>query len=102
MQYSFTMTSRMIFLTGLCLLSLCGLLFLLGVEIGKKLPARTRALMPATMATNPAAMNAVVCPAPAAPTPMPTLAPAPAAYAVPAAVAPPELVLSPSLSPTSR
>ena len=36
MQYTLTLTTRMLTLAGICLLSLFVLLFLLGVEIGKK------------------------------------------------------------------
>ncbi|MFT7325284.1 MAG: hypothetical protein ACI90C_000879 [Rhodoferax sp.] len=36
MQYTLTLTTRMLTLAGICLLTLFVLLFLLGVEIGKK------------------------------------------------------------------
>ena len=36
MQYTLTLTSRMLTLAGICLILLFVLLFLLGVEIGKK------------------------------------------------------------------
>lgn len=41
MQYTFSMTSRMVTLTVVCLLLLCVLLFLVGVEIGQKMAGQT-------------------------------------------------------------
>ena len=58
-QYVFTMSSRMVAITVTCLVLLCVLLFLMGVEIGKLLaPAPLQSPSPA---------------------PAPTAAPAPAA-----------------------
>lgn len=37
MQYTLTLTNRMMTIAGLCLLLLCVLLFLLGMEIGKRI-----------------------------------------------------------------
>ncbi len=41
MQYTFSMTSRMVTLTVVCVLLLCVLLFLVGVEIGQKMAGQT-------------------------------------------------------------
>jgi hypothetical protein len=71
MQYTVSMTSRMLAIAALCAFLLCVLLFLLGVELGKR------------FAEPPAATPAL--PAVAAP----TLPSAPAVPAVPAAAAPP-------------
>ncbi|MBN8758446.1 MULTISPECIES: hypothetical protein [Variovorax] len=66
-QYVFTMSSRMVAITAVCLVLLCVLLFLMGIEIGK------------LMAPTPApAAAAVVAPAPQ-PSSSPSPAPAPAA-----------------------
>lgn len=62
-QYVFTMSSRMVAITAVCLVLLCVLLFLMGIEIGKLL-----APTPA-----PAAAAAAV----AAPAPMPSSSPLP-------------------------
>jgi hypothetical protein len=70
-QYVFTMSSRMVAITVTCLVLLCVLLFLMGVEIGKL-------LAPAPVPSAPA----VTAPAPLqspSPAPAPTAAPAPAA-----------------------
>lgn len=57
-QYVFTMTSRMVAITATCLLLLCVLLFLMGLQIGKLLapPAATAPLMtpPVSAASGPA------------------------------------------------
>jgi hypothetical protein len=37
MQYTVSMSSRMLVITALCLFLLCVLLFLLGIELGKRL-----------------------------------------------------------------
>ncbi len=39
MQYTISMTSRMLALAALCIFLLCVLLFLLGVELGKRFAA---------------------------------------------------------------
>ncbi|HEX7866494.1 MAG TPA: hypothetical protein VF555_16175 [Variovorax sp.] len=73
-QYVFTMSSRMVAITAACLVLLCVLLFLMGVEIGKLLvptpvPAPTSA--PAAVAPQqpqPSSPSAAPAPAPAAPT----------------------------------
>lgn len=66
-QYVFTMSSRMVAITAVCLVLLCVLLFLMGIEIGK------------LMAPTPApAAAAVVAPAPQ-PSSSPSPAPAPTA-----------------------
>lgn len=41
MQYTFSMTPRMLTLTAVCLVLLCVLLFLVGVEIGQKMAGET-------------------------------------------------------------
>lgn len=70
-QYVFTMTSRMVAITATCLVLLCALLFIMGVEIGKLL--------------GPVAVPAVATAVPAQPvSPTPAPAPAPAPAAVPA------------------
>jgi len=66
-QYVFTMSSRMVAITVTCLVLLCALLFLMGVEIGKLL------------APSPVAAAATVAPAPLqAPPPSSPSSPAPA------------------------
>lgn len=69
-QYVFTMTSRMVAITAACLVLLCVLLFLMGIEIGKLMTAPAvpaagapAALQPSSPATAPAPAGA---PAPAA------------------------------------
>lgn len=66
-QYVFTMSSRMVAITAVCLVLLCVLLFLMGIEIGKLL------------APTPAAA------AVAAPSPMPSSSPLPSPAPAPAA-----------------
>ena len=67
-QYVFTMSSRMVAITAVCLVLLCVLLFLMGIEIGKLL------------APTPAPAAAVAAPAPMpSSSPLPSPAPAPAA-----------------------
>lgn len=41
MQYTFSMTPRMMTLTVVCLVLLCVLLFLVGLEIGQKMAGET-------------------------------------------------------------
>ncbi len=75
MQYTISMTSRMLAITALCAFLLCVLLFLLGIELGKRF-AEAAPPVPASAAAVPAgAMPAL----PAVPA-----MPAPAAPAVPA------------------
>jgi len=70
-QYVFTMSSRMVAITAACLVLLCVLLFLMGVEIGK-LMAPAPAPVPAAAAPSqpppPAAAPATAPAAPAAST----------------------------------
>ncbi|MFI5447668.1 hypothetical protein [Polaromonas sp. UC242_47] len=47
MQYTLSLTTRMMTIAGLCLLLLCVLLFLLGVEIGKRVALPVEGAMPA-------------------------------------------------------
>jgi hypothetical protein len=68
-QYVFTMSSRMVAITAVCLVLLCVLLFLMGIEIGKLL------------APTPAPAAAAV----AAPSPMPSSSPLPSPAPAPAA-----------------
>lgn len=68
-QYVFTMSSRMVAITAVCLVLLCVLLFLMGIEIGKLL------------APAPAPAAAAV----AAPSPMPSSSPLPSPAPAPAA-----------------
>lgn len=63
-QYVFTMTSRMVAITATCVVLLCALLFLMGIEIGKLLATPAPVSAPAT---------------PGAPASTPAPAPAPAA-----------------------
>lgn len=53
MQYTISMTSRMLALAALCIFLLCVLLFLLGVELGKRFAAPP-APAPAAERMNPA------------------------------------------------
>ena len=53
MQYTISMTSRMLALAALCIFLLCVLLFLLGVELGKRF-AEPPAPAPAIERTNSA------------------------------------------------
>jgi len=68
-QYVFTMSSRMVAITAVCLVLLCVLLFLMGIEIGKLLaptpaPAAAAVAVPAPMPSS----SPSPAPAPAAPT----------------------------------
>lgn len=53
MQYTISMTSRMLALAALCIFLLCVLLFLLGVELGKRF-AEPPAPVPAVERMSPA------------------------------------------------
>jgi len=70
-QYVFTMSSRMVAITASCLVLLCVLLFLMGIEIGKLLaPAPVpmpAAAAPAQQQALPQSPSAAPAPAPAAP-----------------------------------
>ncbi|MFL9669904.1 hypothetical protein WIX39_023385 [Variovorax sp. AB1(2024)] len=68
-QYVFTMSSRMVAITAVCLVLLCVLLFLMGIEIGKLLaptPAPAAVAAPAPMPSSSPLPSPA--PAPAAPT----------------------------------
>ncbi len=78
MQYTISMTSRMLAIAALSAFLLCVLLFLLGIELGKRFAE--------PMATPPL-QNAVVPAMPALPA-APALPAIPAAPAVPAVAAP--------------
>lgn len=73
MQYTLSLTTRMMTIAGLCLLLLCVLLFLLGVEIGKKISAPAEGAAPAAEVTAvspaplPVAREATSAPAAAKP-----------------------------------
>ena len=71
MQYTLSLTTRMMTIAGLCLLLLCVLLFLLGVEIGKRVavPVDGTASLPVVvMPTMPSVVAPAAAPdAPAAP-----------------------------------
>ena len=66
MQYTLTMTTRMLAIAGLCAFLLCVLLFLLGIELGKRfadpLPPAPGLATPALPAA-PAAPSAPQVPA---------------------------------------
>ena len=61
MPYVFSMTTRMATIAACCVLLLCVLLFLLGVEIG------ARYVAPAQAASMPAASETAPAPVPASP-----------------------------------
>jgi len=71
MQYTVSMTSRMLGIAALCAFLLCVLLFLLGVELGKRFaepPSAPAAALPAVAAPAlPSAPAAPAAPAVAAP-----------------------------------
>jgi hypothetical protein len=71
MQYTVSMTSRMLAIAALCAFLLCVLLFLLGVELGKRFaePPPVTATLPGLAA--PALPAAPAAPAVAAPTSKP-------------------------------
>jgi len=71
MQYTVSMSSRMLVIASLCAFLLCVLLFLLGIELGKRFAE------PAPVAPAVPAIPAVAAPAlPAAPAPPAIAAPA--------------------------
>lgn len=72
-QYVFTMSSRMVAITAACLVLLCVLLFLMGVEIGKLLaPAPVPAPAPAAVAPSQQHQQPLPqSPSPSAPAPAP-------------------------------
>jgi hypothetical protein len=59
MQYTLSLTTRMMTIAGLCLVLLCLLLFLLGVEIGKRVVAPADGVGPAPVAMPLPAASAV-------------------------------------------
>lgn len=63
MQYTISMTSRMLAIAALCAFLLCVLLFLLGIELGKRFAAEA----PHAPAAMPAMPTAPAVAAPAAP-----------------------------------
>ncbi|MDP9606683.1 UNVERIFIED_ORG: hypothetical protein J2W38_006503 [Variovorax paradoxus] len=72
-QYVFTMSSRMVAITAACLVLLCVLLFLMGVEIGKLLaPAPVPAPAPSAVAPSQQQQQPLPqSPSPSAPAPAP-------------------------------
>jgi hypothetical protein len=64
-QYVFTMTSRMVAITATCVVLLCALLFLMGIEIGKLLAAPTPISAPVSAPATPGAPASTPAPAPA-------------------------------------
>ena len=83
MQYTISMTSRMLAIASLCVFLLCVLLFLLGIELGKRFaepaypaapattsaPVATPALPSAATSMLPAAPAVPAVPTPTVPTP---------------------------------
>ncbi|MGC1174745.1 hypothetical protein [Polaromonas sp.] len=67
MQYTLSLTTRMMTIAGLCLLLLCVLLFLLGVEIGKKISSPAEGTAPAAALTATPPSSAPVGEAPSPP-----------------------------------
>ncbi len=78
MQYTISMTSRMLAITALCAFLLCVLLFLLGIELGKRF-AESAPVVPAVSASSAALPPAAVPALPSAPA-----LPSPPAVAAPA------------------
>ena len=83
MQYTISMTSRMLAIASLCVFLLCVLLFLLGIELGKRFaePAYAPATSSAPATTNPlpSAATSMLPAAPAVPpVPAPTMPSVPA------------------------
>ncbi|MDN6886974.1 hypothetical protein QMO14_25655 [Variovorax sp. CAN2819] len=64
-QYVFTMSSRMVAITAACLVLLCVLLFLMGIEIGKLLAPAPAIAAPAQQQAPP--QSPPPAPAPVAP-----------------------------------
>ena len=71
MQYTISMTSRMLVIAALCAFLLCVLLFLLGIELGKRFAE------PPLLSASPVPSAAVALPAAPAPPAVPAV-PAPA------------------------
>lgn len=63
MQYTLSLTTRMMTIAGLCLLLLCVLLFLLGVEIGKRVSIHADGSVPAPVVVMPVAPSPAAAPA---------------------------------------
>lgn len=53
MQYTLSLTPRMLTIAGLCVLLLCALLFLLGVEIGQRIAPQAETVVPAASVLAP-------------------------------------------------
>ncbi len=84
MQYTISMTSRMLAITALCAFLLCVLLFLLGIELGQRF-AEAQPSVPTSSAGLPSGTVPAMPAAPSAP-PVPSV-PSVQAPAVPAAPA---------------
>ncbi|MDB5874551.1 MAG: hypothetical protein JWQ07_3993 [Ramlibacter sp.] len=67
MQYTISMTSRMLAIAALCTFLLCVLLFLLGIELGKRFAEPPAVVVPATTVTLPNVAPPALPAAPAAP-----------------------------------
>jgi len=73
MHYTITMTSRMLALAALCLFLLCVLLFIMGVELGKRFAAPPQPVQmpaverPASLDTAPVLQAPASAPAPSKP-----------------------------------
>ena len=63
MQYAFSMTSRMVTIAVTCAVLLCGLLFLLGVEIGVRYAAPSQSAQPAAVVSAAPAVTPAAAPA---------------------------------------
>jgi len=75
MQYTLSLTARMMTIAAICLLALCVLLFLVGVEIGKKMAVTSEGLSPALLGVTLPAIPSVASPIkpielPVVPTPL--------------------------------
>lgn len=69
MQYTISMTSRMLAIAALCAFLLCVLLFLLGIELGKRFAEPAHPTVAAPAVALPAATVPAMPAAPAVPTP---------------------------------
>ena len=53
MQYTLSLTQRMVTIAGICLVLLCVLLFFLGIEIGKRMAEPVPAVLPGIPSASP-------------------------------------------------
>jgi len=71
MHYTFTFTPRMVLIAGVCLILLCVLLFLAGMEIGEQMAAPGSSLaskLPGSLPVSDKALEAALPKAPKLPT----------------------------------